>query len=60
LDAVKYAFPKAIGKEGKFNLVFELYESVKGRSRIKEYLASERRQKYGMGIYKYSAELDEG
>jgi hypothetical protein len=43
LDAVKYAFPKAIGKEGKFNLVFELYESVKGRSRIKEYLASERR-----------------
>jgi glutathione S-transferase len=59
---VKFAFPKATGKieEGKFNLVFELYESVKSKSRIKEYLASERRQKYGMGIYKYSAELDEG
>ena len=58
---MKFAFPKATGKieEGKFNLVFELYESVKSRSRIKEYLASERRQKYSMGIYRHYPELDE-
>lgn len=62
LDGVKYAFPKSMGsieKEGKFGKVFALYESVKGRPRIQEYLASERRQKYGMGIYRYYPELDE-
>jgi glutathione S-transferase len=62
LDGVKFAFPKATGrieKEGKFRRVFELYHAVQERPRIKEYSASERRQKYSMGIYRHYRELDE-
>jgi glutathione S-transferase len=62
LDGVKFAFPKAMGrleKEGKYKGVFELYERVKERPKIKEYLASERRQKYSLGIYRHYPELDE-
>ncbi|KAH8647314.1 hypothetical protein BX600DRAFT_484565 [Xylariales sp. PMI_506] len=61
LDGVTHAFPKAIDlvkKSGKYDRVFKLYEAVQERPRIKEYLASERRQKYGMGIYRYYEELD--
>jgi glutathione S-transferase len=62
LDGVKFAFPKAmtrLEKEGKYRRVFELYEAVKDRPRIKEYLKSDRRQKYSMGIYRHYPELDE-
>jgi len=62
LDGVKHAFPKAIGrmeKEGTYKGVFELYERVKERPKIKKYLASERRQKYSMGIWRHYPELDE-
>lgn len=62
LDGVKFAFPNAVArleKEGKYKHVFALYESVKDRPRIKEYLASERRQEYSMGIYRQYPELDE-
>lgn len=62
MDGVKFAFPNAISrieKEGKFGKVFALYERVKNRPTIKQYLASERRQKYGMGIYRHYPELDE-
>ncbi|KAI6714637.1 hypothetical protein PZA11_004919 [Diplocarpon coronariae] len=62
LDGVKHAFPKAmarIEKQGNFGKVFELYERVGSRPKIKAYLASERRQKYGMGIYRHYPELDE-
>jgi len=62
LDGVKHAFPKAmarIEKEGDYKGVFDLYDAVKNRPRIKEYLASDRRQKYGMGIYRHYPELDE-
>lgn len=62
LDGVKYSFPKAMGrteKEGSFGKVFALYEAVKESPRIKAYLESERRQKYGMGIYRHYPELDE-
>jgi glutathione S-transferase len=45
-------------KSGKYNQVFKLYEAVKDRPRIKDYLKSERRQKYSMGIYRYYPELD--
>ncbi|ORY58389.1 glutathione S-transferase [Pseudomassariella vexata] len=61
LDGTKFAFPKAMSaaeKGGKYVRVFELYETVKERPRIKAYLASERRQKYGYGIYRYYEELD--
>jgi glutathione S-transferase len=46
-------------KEGKYKGVFGLYERVKETQRIKEYLASERRQKYSMCIWRYYPELDE-
>lgn len=62
LDGVKHAFPKAmerIEKEGKFKSVFGVYEAVKSRPKIEEYLKSERRQKYGLGIYRHYPELDE-
>lgn len=54
-------FPKAVKKlqdSGGYNGVFALYEAVKDRPRIKEYLASDRRQKYSQGIYRYYEELD--
>ena len=62
LDGVKFAFPKAMGrleKEGKYKGVFGLYERVREAERIKEYLASDRRQKYSLGIYRHYPELDE-
>lgn len=63
LDGVMFAFPKAMGKNkesGKFEEVFALYDRVKERNQIKEYLGSERRKEYSMGIYRYYPELDLG
>ncbi|GAW27151.1 putative glutathione S-transferase [Rosellinia necatrix] len=40
--------------------VFELYDAVKERPRIKECLAPERRQSYSQGIHRYYPELDFG
>jgi glutathione S-transferase len=62
LDGVRFAFPNATErteKEGKFEKVFQLYHAVQARPKIKEYLASERRQKYSEGIYRNYPELDE-
>ena len=44
---------------GDYAGVFGLYEAVKDRPRIKEYLASDRRLPYSMGIYRHYAELEE-
>ncbi|KAK7755807.1 hypothetical protein SLS62_002092 [Diatrype stigma] len=63
LDGTKFMFRKAMQwaeKSGKYAHVFELYDAVKARPRIKEYLASDRRQGYSMGIYRYYPELDVG
>lgn len=54
-------FPKAANKlqgSGDCSRVFALYGAVKERPNIKEYLASDRRQKYSQGIYRYYEELD--
>ncbi|KAB8230871.1 glutathione S-transferase [Aspergillus alliaceus] len=62
VDGLKFAFPRALArleKSGKYPNVFKLYEAVKNRPRIKEYLASERRQKYSQGIYRHYPELDD-
>jgi glutathione S-transferase len=62
LDGVKFAFPNAMARlerEGKYNHVFALHKSVQERPKIKEYLASERRQQYSNGIYRHYPELDE-
>jgi len=46
-------------ESGDYDKVFELYDAVKERPKIKSYLESERRQKYGMGIYRHYPELEE-
>lgn len=48
----------AAAEGGEYDNVFKLYDAVKERPRVKEYLASDRRQKYSMGIYRYYEELD--
>lgn len=61
MDGTKYAFPKAVAKlekSGDYDNVFKHYQAVKDRPRIKEYLESERRQKYGDGIWRHYPELD--
>ncbi|KAK2052795.1 glutathione S-transferase domain-containing protein [Colletotrichum caudatum] len=62
IDGVKFAFPNALKRlegSGDYKGVFGLYDAVKERPKIKEYLASDRRQKYGDGIYRHYPELDE-
>lgn len=61
VDGLKFMFRKAMSKaerEGKYAKVFALHQAVAERPRIKEYLASSRRQKYSNGIYRYYEELD--
>ncbi|EXJ90426.1 glutathione S-transferase [Capronia coronata CBS 617.96] len=62
LDGVSFAFPNCISKlrkSGKYDKVWALYERVKGLEPIKAYLASDRRLKYSMGIYRHYPELDD-
>ncbi|KAF6805326.1 glutathione s-transferase [Colletotrichum musicola] len=62
IDGLKFAFPNALKRlegSGDYKRVFELYDAVKERPKIKEYLASERRQMYSQGIYRHYPELDE-
>lgn len=62
LDGVKFAFPNAmkrLEKDGSYDGVFKLHAMIRELPKIKEYLASERRQKYSMGIYRHYPELDE-
>lgn len=61
LDGVSYAFPKrmaALKDSGRYKNVFALKERIEGEPGIKEYLASGRRNKYGMGIFRHYEELD--
>ncbi|KAI0515143.1 hypothetical protein F5B22DRAFT_636693 [Xylaria bambusicola] len=61
IDGTQFAFRKAMlaaKTSGKYTHVFQLYDAVKTRPRIKEYLASGRRQAYSEGIYRYYEELD--
>lgn len=59
VDGLKFMFTKAMeAMEKEYKGVFELYEAVKARPKIKEYLASDRRQKFSEGIYRHYDELD--
>ncbi|KAJ8119378.1 hypothetical protein O1611_g10622 [Lasiodiplodia mahajangana] len=61
IDGVKFAFPKAMSAaqtSGKYVHVFQLCDAVKERPKIKDYLASKRRQSYSEGIYRHYPELD--
>lgn len=61
LNGVSYAFPKAIADlkgGGQYDKVWALYERVQKIKGIEEYLASDRRLKYGLGIWRHYPELD--
>ena len=61
IDGVQFAFPKAMSKmqkSKKYDSVFRLVDRVRSRENIKKYLASDRRRKYSMGIYRHYPELD--
>jgi glutathione S-transferase len=60
VEGLRYAFPKAAARlEKKVPRVVELHDAVAGRSRLKTYLASERRIAFNEeGIFRHYAELD--
>ncbi|GAB7358017.1 hypothetical protein MBLNU230_g0182t1 [Neophaeotheca triangularis] len=60
LDGLMFSFPKQMEElKSRFPDVFgTFYESVKSESGVKEYLGSERRQPYSMGVFRYYPELD--
>jgi glutathione S-transferase len=61
IDGTSYAFPKAMRHardSGNYDRVFQLWEDVKARPNVARYLASERRQKYDWGIYRYMPDND--
>ncbi|KAF5543169.1 glutathione S-transferase [Fusarium napiforme] len=62
VDGTKFAFPKsteALKKSGEYDGVFKLYDAVKERPNISNYLQSDRRRKYSEGIWRYYPELEE-
>jgi len=60
VDGLHFAFPKELkAREKEFPLVFgTFYPGIKEEKGIKEYLASERRLPYSMGLYRKYPELD--
>jgi len=61
IEGVKHAFPKrvaALKATGEYDNIFKLVERVANEKRIKEYLASDRRQKFGDGLFRHYEELD--
>ena len=60
LDGCFYAFPREMeARKGEFvDLLEDFYQNLKEEKGIKEYLASERRMKYSMGIFRLYPELD--
>ena len=62
VDGLQFAFPKCtskLRKSGKYDGVFGLYDRVRARPNIQQYLESDRRQPYSMGIYRHYPELDQ-
>jgi glutathione S-transferase len=60
LIGLLFAFPKTTKAElAKDNRVETLYNAVKGRPKIKEYMESDRRQPFGQGIFRHYPELEE-
>lgn len=59
-NRLHFAFPKEMSEQAsKFPMLFAtFYPSFKEEKGIKEYLASDRRQPYSMGLYRHYPELD--
>lgn len=55
-----FAFPKELAaRKSEFPLLLEkFYAGIKEEKGLKEYLASDRRLKYSMGLYRHYPELD--
>lgn len=55
-----FAFPKELeARKKEFPLIFEtFYPGIKEEKGLKEYLSSDRRLKYSMGLYRNYPELD--
>jgi glutathione S-transferase len=60
LNGLKFAFPKEVeAREKDYELLFgTFYPSVQERSGLKEYIASDRRKPFSMGIFRHYPELD--
>jgi len=60
LSGLLFAFPKEMeARKGEFELLFgTFYRSVKETSGVKEYLASDRRKPFSMGVFRHYPELD--
>jgi len=59
VDGLKFAFPRFMDVMlSKYENISSLYERVKERPRIAEYLASTRRYKFSNGLYRNYDELD--
>lgn len=60
LSGLLFAFPKEMeARKGEYKLLFgTFYDGVKEASGIKEYLASDRRKSFGMGVFRHYPELD--
>lgn len=60
LSGLLFAFPKEMeARKREFELLFgTFFESVKEESGIKEYLASDRRKPFSMGVFRHYPELD--
>lgn len=60
LDGLKFAFPKEMEARRKdYPLLFEgFYPGLKSQEWLKKYLASDKRQPYSMGVFRYYPELD--
>lgn len=60
VDGLHFAFPKELeARKKEFPLIFEtFYPGIKEEKGLKEYLSSDRRLKYSMGLYRNYPELD--
>ena len=60
LDGLMFAFPREMeARKAEYpDLLGTFYEGVKKEKGIKEYLASDRRMQYSMGVFRYYPELD--
>ncbi|KAG6001224.1 hypothetical protein E4U21_004603 [Claviceps maximensis] len=62
MHGTEFAFPntmKKIRDSGKYEGVFKLFKAVGDRPNIKEYLASDRRASYSLGVWRHYPELDD-
>lgn len=61
LCGLEHAFPirmKVLSKDSAYEHVFKLKKRMGNEPNIAKYLASERRQAFGMGIFRHYPELD--